>query len=89
MSALRLIAATLLALPVSAVMLTAGAVAYALTFVRWPLLLPSQPRERMPRGAASRAVPAGMNALICRSWLWVALVPYALPLAGLAVSVFA
>jgi hypothetical protein len=36
MSGLRLIAATLLILPVSAVMLTAGAVAYALTFVRWP-----------------------------------------------------
>ena len=30
-----------------------------------------------------------MNALICRSWLWFVLVPYALPLAGLAVSVFA
>jgi hypothetical protein len=30
-----------------------------------------------------------MNALICRSWLWVGLVPYALPLAGIAASVFA
>jgi hypothetical protein len=30
-----------------------------------------------------------MNALICRSWLWVALAPYALPLAGIAASVFA
>jgi len=36
MSGLRLIAATLLALPVAAVMLTAGAVAYALTLATWP-----------------------------------------------------
>jgi hypothetical protein len=30
-----------------------------------------------------------MNALICRSWLLIALVPYVLPLAGIAASVFA
>jgi hypothetical protein len=30
-----------------------------------------------------------MNALICRSWLWLALVPYALPLAGIAAAAFA
>jgi hypothetical protein len=30
-----------------------------------------------------------MNSLLCRSWLWFALVPYALPLAGIAASVFA
>jgi len=30
-----------------------------------------------------------MNTLICRSWLLIALVPYALPLAGFAASVFA
>jgi hypothetical protein len=35
-SALRLIAATLLVLPVAAVMLTAGMIAYALTVVIWP-----------------------------------------------------
>jgi hypothetical protein len=32
---------------------------------------------------------AGMKALLWRSWLWFALVPYALPLAGIAASVFA
>jgi hypothetical protein len=32
---------------------------------------------------------AGMNALLYRSWLWVALTPYALPLVGIAASVFA
>ena len=37
MSALRLIAATLLVLPVSAVMLTAGMIAYALTLAMWPV----------------------------------------------------
>lgn len=36
MSGLRLIAAALLVLPVAAVMLTAGMIAYALTLVRWP-----------------------------------------------------
>jgi hypothetical protein len=36
MSALRLIAATLLVLPVSAVMLAAGIVAYVLTLAMWP-----------------------------------------------------
>jgi hypothetical protein len=36
MSGLRLIAATLLVLPVSAVMLTAGIVAYVLTLAMWP-----------------------------------------------------
>jgi hypothetical protein len=36
MSGLRLIVAALLVLPVAAVMLTAGMIAYALTLVRWP-----------------------------------------------------
>jgi hypothetical protein len=36
MSTLRSIAATLLVLPVSVVMLAAGVVAYALTLVKWP-----------------------------------------------------
>jgi len=36
MSGLRLIAAALLVLPVAAVMLAAGMVAYALTLAMWP-----------------------------------------------------
>ncbi len=36
MSTLRLIAVTLLILPVAAIMLATGAIAYALTLVTWP-----------------------------------------------------